>query len=681
MALHVSNGARRANGSSVNGRTTDRAARLAELMEDREFLQAYCERILGDAAAAEDMVQDTYLQAFRHLDRLEQRDSYRPWLATVALHRCRNEIRRRSRVSPSDDIPERDLPPEGEPEHAVLCDELLTETIAALGELSTREQELIWRQSFDDVSIVELALEDGSTPASVKSVLWRARSKVREILGETGHRALLPAGAALACVRRNLVDATARFQHLAPFAGGIERMGEAVVAAVAVLALGPAPVPAGAAPAPTVTPSASLAAFGSPFLAEAGGETEDEPDLVGPASADPAPADPAPPDTVTTVSPAPEPDDRPSPISERIPDPRRVDEHTPEPRSPTPRDESDDPEGAFFEDVVWVGGESAPAGQHVFALGAIRYRCDIDCTVLFHSADGGATWTKLTAEGVGDGASDLMVSPAFPDDPRIFVMTPSGLRRSSDGGHTFTPTGEPHAGPVAMSPDFARGDERILVGAGPGWVYDAANDVMRPFRPGAFPTPNHIHFEFAPGRGDVVFAGHFVHGEGGTKAPVVTRCDADGCRQRTPLPGSTQPPKVYVPPGFDETGRVVAWHDGGVFRSDDGGATLERAELRLAPGTSAHVEAVTGDADGTLYLAWWDIDDGSKSGGVLRSDDRGGTWHWVGKGTELDDGIAHVSAGRDGNVMATLRRWPTGGIRCSIDHGATWLSRCPVESP
>lgn len=682
MAVRVSNGARGVNGSSGNGRAADRDARLAELMRDREFVQAYCERILGDAASAEDMVQDTYLQAFRHLDRLEQRDSYRPWLATVALHRCRNEIRRRSKVSPTDEIPDAALPAESCPEHLVLCEESLDETIAALRELSTREQELIRRQSCEDVSIVELALEDGSTPASVKSVLWRGRSKLREMVGDLGHQVLFPVFGLAGYVRRHAANAATRLQQAVPFASGLERAGEAVVAAVAVLALGPAPAVPDAALAATsdtsVSPVASLAVFATPVA-------EDEPEAgirgepIAPLSRDQTSG----PVTSTTVAPSPESDDRPPLIPGAVPDPRDVDEHAPAPapESPTPRDEADDPEGAFFDDIVWVEGhDAAPSDQHVFALGEIRYRCDADCAVLFHSADGGARWDKLAAEGIGDSPSDLMVSPAYPDDPRIFVMTASGLRRSSDGGHTFEAVKEPHVGPAAMSPGFGRGDDRILVGAGPGWVYDASADFTAPFHPGAFQTPNYVHFAFAPGHHDIVFAGHFVHGEGGTKSPVVTRCDAGKCAQRASLGRSTQPPRVSVPPGYATTGLVLAWHDGGLFRSDDAGATFEQVELPSAEHVSPKIEAVTSGADGDLYLAWWDQHNGDRFGGVLRSTDGGQMWQPIGDDARLVEGVHTVASSESGRVLAAPQWDPQGGILCSADRGSTWLPRCPGES-
>lgn len=684
MAVRVSNGARRANGAdgSVGTLGPDaREARLAELMEDREFVLAYCERILGDKAAAEDMVQDTYLQAFRHLDRLEQRESYRPWLATVALHRCRNEIRRRSKVRPTDELLDRELAPECSPEHLVLCEEMLDETIAALEELSPREQDLIRRQTLDDASIVELALADGSTAASVKSVLWRGREKLRDIVGDVGHHALLPVAGLAACVRRQLAHTGARLQQVAPFAGGIERAGEAVVATFVVIALGPAPAAAqDASPEfgrTRFTPAVSVETLGEPTGLEAGERargpmpaapstptTQPEPGLDAGIEAEPSEPEG---DAPALPTPAPSPPDV---------------EPPPAPESPTPRDEADDPEGAFFDDVVWVGDASHPSGggeHHVFAVGSLGGRCDANCAVLFHSADGGASWEKLPARGIGDAPSDLVVSPVYPHDPRIFVMTPSGLRRSVDGGATFSSVNEPHVGPATMSPAFADGDDRILVGAGPGWTYDASDDLTTPFHPGAFATPNAIHFDFAPELPDTVFAGHFVHGEEGAKWPVVTRCRAGRCDHRTALPRSPQPPEVYVPPGFDETGLVFAWHGGGVLRSADAGVTFEHAELRLPPGVAPQVEAISGDADANLYLAWWDLHEGERFGGVLRSTDGGRTWHPVGQGTALDGGVAEVAVSANGTVLAAPREKPAGGILCSADRGATWLTRCPGE--
>jgi RNA polymerase sigma-70 factor (TIGR02960 family) len=59
----------------------------------RRELQVHCYRILGSAADAEDMLQETMMAAWRGLDRFEGRASLRTWLHAIATNKCLNHLR------------------------------------------------------------------------------------------------------------------------------------------------------------------------------------------------------------------------------------------------------------------------------------------------------------------------------------------------------------------------------------------------------------------------------------------------------------------------------------------------------------------------------------------------------------------------------------------------------------
>src|SRR2546425_4435678 len=84
----------------------------------RRELRLHCYRMLGSLHDAEDLVQETFLRAWRGLNGFEGRASFRGWLYRIATNACLNALASRAsarRVLPEMHGPPSDQPPDGEP--------------------------------------------------------------------------------------------------------------------------------------------------------------------------------------------------------------------------------------------------------------------------------------------------------------------------------------------------------------------------------------------------------------------------------------------------------------------------------------------------------------------------------------------------------------------------------------
>ncbi|WP_086672220.1 RNA polymerase subunit sigma-70 [Amycolatopsis pretoriensis] len=168
----------------------------------RRELLAHCYRMLGTPDEAEDVVQETYLRAFRAYDRFEGRASVRSWLYRIATNACLTALEQRGRRPLPSGLggpaPDPDAPPvPAEPgdqwprpipdalitpssadpaEIAVARDGVRLALIAGLQLLPPRQRAvLILREvlAFPAAEVAELL---GTSVAAVKSMLQRARA-------------------------------------------------------------------------------------------------------------------------------------------------------------------------------------------------------------------------------------------------------------------------------------------------------------------------------------------------------------------------------------------------------------------------------------------------------------------------------------------------------------------------
>jgi len=145
-------------------------------------------RLTGDAANAEDLVQDSVLKAFRAWGSFRQGTNARGWLLTIVRNTFINDYRRRRRtpVQVDIDIAEpyalvHDQPgqdPEGEFFNALVDDRIL----AAIDALPEEFREVVVLSDIEGFGYAHIADTLGVPVGTVKSRLSRARRQLQGVL-------------------------------------------------------------------------------------------------------------------------------------------------------------------------------------------------------------------------------------------------------------------------------------------------------------------------------------------------------------------------------------------------------------------------------------------------------------------------------------------------------------------
>lgn len=614
-----------------------------ELWGLRDDLRSACQRMVGDAGRVDDVVQDTFVRALANIDNLTRRTSFVPWLTTVARRRSIDELRAGTRVRLVATTPESAMTPDGDPVEHVLRQEAIDRVRAACATLSPRERQLLLRQVTHGLSLAELAQEEATSIGSVRSVLARARTKLRAAVEKGGPLGAIPVPGTVAALRRRLHRWATRLDSRTPLlAGAATQLGDLVVAAVAAATLLAGAVPDGG-------PVRLVAAAAASEGAAREGQHDSAPGRR--TSAD-APGHRS------------EADDGKSPPTTGSPPTTAV---------PSPSEYADVPwipdERAAQPDVVDLDSFAASAdGSVVLAAGVSETE---GWAALYRSSDGGHSWQRLEAAGLTGGR--LLLPPSYPADPTILAVTEDGpLWRSDDHGRFFRPVATVLGTAASLVPGYGPGNRRVLL-ATPALVeYDVEGDRLG--APGVGPEVGDIG-GLAPTAQFPSASAVLVGGHPRSPASVGTvfRCGPltlDVC-ERTALAGSAAAPGVHV--SASTPGLVIAHAVQMLYRSTDSGVTFSSVPLPAG----FKVETVVDGAPGELLLAGTKPA-GSPGSGVMRSTDGGLTWAPLGTTTALARGAKTVIRLASGRILAATN--PSGGLLCSADNGATWAPRCPAPT-
>jgi RNA polymerase sigma-70 factor (ECF subfamily) len=194
---HPPQGATEATAAVAAATAGDEAAFGALVERYRPELQVHCYRMLGSLEDSEDLVQETFLRAWRHRDQFDGGPGFRAWLYRIATNACLDAIRRKGRraeeVGSFAEIPwlqpypdrllDEVAPRADEPDAVVVARETIELGFLALIQiLPARQRAVLILRDVLEFSAQETADALETSVASVNSALQRARAGLKEHL-------------------------------------------------------------------------------------------------------------------------------------------------------------------------------------------------------------------------------------------------------------------------------------------------------------------------------------------------------------------------------------------------------------------------------------------------------------------------------------------------------------------
>ena len=156
------------------------------LKQYQNLVFSVCLKLTGDYFVAEDLTQETFLSAYRHMREFDGQ-AEKAWLCRIASNKCVDYLRSSARrVVP---VAEKDMPEladvsQEEPLGRVLNQELLAELNAACEALKPPYREVAIAYFAEGKTAGEIAAEIGTGIGTVKTRIYRAREMLKKTIGK-----------------------------------------------------------------------------------------------------------------------------------------------------------------------------------------------------------------------------------------------------------------------------------------------------------------------------------------------------------------------------------------------------------------------------------------------------------------------------------------------------------------
>lgn len=141
--------------------------------------------ILQDEAAAQDLVQETFLRIYQRIRYFDETQPFEPYLLKSVVHAALNAARRTTKMVPLDsDLSEIESLLDGSdpPEAQIEASQRSEQILSALNKLSPRQRAVIVQRYYLEMSEQEMSVSLQAAPGTIKWLLNAARTRLRALL-------------------------------------------------------------------------------------------------------------------------------------------------------------------------------------------------------------------------------------------------------------------------------------------------------------------------------------------------------------------------------------------------------------------------------------------------------------------------------------------------------------------
>lgn len=142
--------------------------------------------LAGSDIEAEDILQETFLKAYKNLDQFEGKANMYTWLYSIARNKCIDEFRKRKYESNRSTIPVEDFEIESEESQSEGKREDVQLLKEAIRELPEMLRSIVIMKSIDGLSYPEISEVTGVNEQTLKNRMFRARQQLAVTLKQMG---------------------------------------------------------------------------------------------------------------------------------------------------------------------------------------------------------------------------------------------------------------------------------------------------------------------------------------------------------------------------------------------------------------------------------------------------------------------------------------------------------------